>query len=600
MNDKSPRSVGFSPRANVLSRNAWAQAHTTKCDMDHPGGGGPVPKAACLTLRNTLGIAIRAMAKLLLATLLLPAPRVWAQNFSTNDSELHSTAEAARERSAKFWSGQSLPGNWFTPCPVHWSNRAGPGTGLTSFQIQNGEVYGWQMTLRGDRVTVLRDVIPHEVDHTVRASLCRRPLPRWLDEGCASLFESESSHDQLRQLRLTSRQTLLNPASIDQLRYPESAGDTSRLYAEGFSLVEFLLSRGTPSDLLRVQLADEPPSRSLVTVYRADLPRLFSEWHSWEKKRLSAGTRCDCVNCPWHRRPATPLPSNNSVSQSPHSPIGQRPTLTIWTASWCAPCQQFHRDLTSNTSFRQQLESRFQLVIQDCDTAQQHAAQAGIQSVPVFLTPDRRVEGYLGPEWLLQQLGIQKLMPRDLPPAEPEFPRLISPTVPSPAEQAPPAPAHPKPKSIESPEVTTGASSLWSRVLNMAPVVVTVLTSFGVIGGTAVTGGIGGVALMLLLKVLQRRATRASQGKASHTEGGVAPPAHAPFPRELDEAGELLGLRQSEGRVATLDALRGMFLDDELEKLTADSDPQVASLIHRIRTAVGNRVDEVAPLTTKG
>ncbi len=565
----------------------------TMCDVVHQGDGGPAPKAACPTLR----MAVRGIAKLLIATLLLHAPHVCAQNFSVAEPELRTAAEAARERSARFWSGRSLPGVWSAPCPVQWSTRSGPGSGLTCFQIQNGEVFGWQMTLKGDRETVLHDVIPHEVDHAVRASLCRRQLPRWLDEGCATLFESETSHELLRRQRQSSQPTLLNPTTLDQMSYPATADDTARLYAEGFSLVEYLLSRGTPGDLLCVQLAAEPPSRSLVQVYRTELPQLLSGWQTWEQKRLAAGARCDCVNCPWHRRPTEP-------SRTSQPTVSPRPILTIWTASWCAPCQQFHRDLASQPEFRSQLESKFQLVIRDVDQSSAIAAPQGIHSVPVFIAPNQRVEGYLGSEWLLQQLGLDESVPPPVPlpgvSREPVVP-LIAPQLVLPRETPLTTPPAPVPMVPAPPAATAGSPTPWSRILGLAPVAITVLTSLGVIGGTAVTGGVGGVALMLLLKVLQRRATRTTQGKSPAAEGGVAvPTARAPFPRQLDEAGELLGLRQSEGRVATLDALRGMFLDDEFDKLTADSDPQTTALVHRIRAAVNHRVDEVAPLSTKG
>ena len=585
MNDRSPRSVGFSPRVSQRNTCEWAKAHATKCELDDQGDGGPAPRAAC---PSRLRMAIRALVKLLIATLLLQAPRVWAQNFSVAEPELRTAAEVARECSAKFWSGKSLTGVWASPCPVQWSTRTGPGSGLTCFRIQNGEVFGWQMTLRGDRDTVLRDVLPHEVDHTVRASLCRRPLPRWLDEGCATLFESETSHELWRRQRQASQVTRLTPATIDQLSYPASPDETARLYAEGFSLVEYLLSRGTPNDLLNVQLATEPPSRSLVRVYRTEVPQLLSGWQAWERKRFAAGTRCDCVNCPWHRQSTAP------------STASPRPTLTIWTASWCTPCQQFHRDLANQPGFLTRLESQFQLVIRDVDQSPALATPQAIRSVPVFMTTQQRVEGYLGPEWLLRQLGLEESVAPLAPPREPEVPRLIAPPTLPRQEPPPSAPLLPERKAAVPPAVPTTKPSLWSRILGLAPVVIPVLTSLGVIGGTAMTGGVGGVALMWLLKILQRRATRTTQGTTPAVEGGVAAPrARAPFPRQLDEASELLGLRQSEGRVATLDALRGMFLDDELDKLTADSDPSMTALIQRIRAAVNTRVDEVAPLTTR-
>ena len=576
------------PHPSPLPRNpSFAAIHA---DRGGEGAGTPVRT-------RSLTAICRWLVRLLVAALLPAANGVWAQNFCTSEVELRTTAEAARERSAKFWSGRALPGVWSAPCPIRWSTRTGPGSGQTCYQIQNGEVFGWQMTLHGDRETVLRDVIPHEVDHTVRASLCRRPLPRWLDEGCATLFESETSHEQLRRRRLATTATLLNPATIDQLSYPATADDTGRLYAEGYSLVEYLLSRGTPHDLFRVQLAAEPPSRTLVQVYRTPLPQLLSEWQSWEQKRLSAGTRCDCVNCPWHKSHQPSAISGQPVPVTRDA----KPTLTIWSARWCTPCQQFHRDLASQSKFRSRLESKFQLVIRDVDQSPALAAPQGIRSVPVFITPQLRIEGYLGSEWLLKQLGLEGSVSPPAPPTAPEVPRLITPPPAPLILPAPTVPLLPEHQAAIPPDATTTKPSLWSRILGLAPVAISVLTSLGVIGGTAVTGGVGGVALMLLLKILQRRATRTTQGKSPAAEGGVAvPTARAPFPRQLDEAGELLGLRQSEGRVATLDALRGMFLDDEFEKLKDDPDPQMTALIQRIRAAVDHRVDEVAPLTTQG
>ena len=74
-----------------------------------------------------------------------------------------------------------------------------------------------------------------------------------------------------------------------------------------------------------------------------------------------------------------------------------------------------------------------------------------------------------------------------------------------------------------------------------------------------------------------------------------------PLPRELDEAGELLRLRHREGRVAALDALRGMVLDDELERLAADSPHGSgdAAAAARLRTLVDDRVRQIAPLSVR-
>ncbi|MFO1004828.1 MAG: thioredoxin family protein [Planctomycetaceae bacterium] len=565
-------------------------------------------------------------------SMLLPASGIWAQNFTSPDLDLCRAAETAREKSAVFWSGHPLPGNWYQPCPVEWQIRSGSGSGWTVFQIQNGEVFGWRMTLRGERNTVLNDVIPHEVDHAVRASLCRRALPRWLDEGCASLFESPESHDQLRQQLVTSQRRVLTAGTLDQMDYPVSGTETTQLYAEGFSLVEYLLSRGTPRQLLQVQQSPQPPSRSLVQVYHREIPELLHDWHQWEQQRSARGSRCDCVDCPWHRSPSTTV--------APPTDQGAKPTLTIWSASWCGPCQRFHQDMATRPRFRQQLESRYQIVIRDIARSPQTAQQANITTVPTFEINGRRITGYLGPDWLLQQLEIATTPAPPAPskpatneppatpptpptdqndaPPEPKLdgPRLLAPNTTPPPDSSPTAPSQPEepasaPELVPAqqqpdavpPPVPLISPPPWGRILELVPTALTILSTVGVIGGSAATGGVGGVALMILLKLWKRRATRSSQGKASPSDslvkGGAVPSLRAPFPRQLDEAGELLELRQSEGRVATLDTLRGMFLDDELEKLKSDSNPQVASVVRRIRDAVDSRVDEVAPLTTK-
>jgi hypothetical protein len=102
----------------------------------------------------------------------------------------------------------------------------------------------------------------------------------------------------------------------------------------------------------------------------------------------------------------------------------------------------------------------------------------------------------------------------------------------------------------------------------------------------------------LLLQRRRRRLQTANIESRSAAEGSAAD-LPTPFPRQLDEARQLLELRQSEGRVPLLDALRGLFLEDELDKLTETDDPAAWEFASRLRGAIDARVDEVAPLTTK-
>jgi hypothetical protein len=122
----------------------------------------------------------------------------------------------------------------------------------------------------------------------------------------------------------------------------------------------------------------------------------------------------------------------------------------------------------------------------------------------------------------------------------------------------------------------------------------------GLIGGTVATGGVGGAAIAFALSRLAARRSRfGGWQNAARKEDERAHAVRAPFPRHLDEARELLELRQSEGRVAALDALRGMFLEDEVGKVISGSDPAEANAARRLMNSINARVDEVAPLATK-
>lgn len=152
-------------------------------------------------------------------------------------------AEFWRRDLAVQWLGEPLP-NWYRPCPITVKvGQIGAG-GQTTFTFDNGEVFGWKMQVQGSLERILDSVIPHEVNHTIFASYFRRPLPRWADEGAATLFEHDS--EQARQVHLldqvvrTSRRIPLKQLLAIR-EYPEDMQDVLTLYAEGYSLAEYLV-----------------------------------------------------------------------------------------------------------------------------------------------------------------------------------------------------------------------------------------------------------------------------------------------------------------------------------------------------------------------
>lgn len=165
---------------------------------------------------------------------------------SNTAKQVAQTAERCREELAVEWLGKTLP-RWAKPCQVTVHvGQVGAG-GATSFAFDRGEVFGWKMKVQGTLERILDSVIPHEVSHTVFACYFRRPLPRWADEGAATLVEHESErkrqHLTLKQVFNTSRRIPLKKL-LTITEYPTDMQDVLTLYAQGYSLADFLVQLG--------------------------------------------------------------------------------------------------------------------------------------------------------------------------------------------------------------------------------------------------------------------------------------------------------------------------------------------------------------------
>lgn len=156
-------------------------------------------------------------------------------------------AESYRRDLAKFWLGEALP-NWHRPCKLRVRPGALGAGGQTTFQFVGTEVINWNMYVQGSMERILDSVLPHEVNHTIFASHFRRPLPRWADEGAATLFEDRS--EQMKQLSLlnqvinSDREFITLRNLLTMKEYPRGYRPMLILYAEGYALVDFLVQQG--------------------------------------------------------------------------------------------------------------------------------------------------------------------------------------------------------------------------------------------------------------------------------------------------------------------------------------------------------------------
>lgn len=151
-------------------------------------------------------------------------------------------AEEWRSKSAKIWLDTELP-TWKYKCPITVRITKGGSGGETTYRFIDGNLKISNMKMQGTPEGIIDAVIPHEVNHAVFATHFKRPIPRWADEGAAAVLECESEH--IRYTRLLTQSINTNQyIPIDKLLgmdcYP---ANVLVLYAEGYSLVDFLVDK---------------------------------------------------------------------------------------------------------------------------------------------------------------------------------------------------------------------------------------------------------------------------------------------------------------------------------------------------------------------
>jgi hypothetical protein len=153
-------------------------------------------------------------------------------------------AEQYRRDLAVEWLGKAMP-KWSQPCVI--TVQDGPrldAGGVTRFEFASGEVFNWRMSIQGSRERILDSVLPHEITHMIYASHFRQPLPRWADEGGATSVEHVSERNKHRRMLDQFLRTGRGLSFSQMFAMTEYPADIMPLYAEGYSLAEFLIQSG--------------------------------------------------------------------------------------------------------------------------------------------------------------------------------------------------------------------------------------------------------------------------------------------------------------------------------------------------------------------
>ena len=308
---------------------------------------GDLPRSARGTSLRRHALRTLAATVLVLSGVAASAATHKTANFivtAPTDEAARQVGEAAefyRSELAQEWLGETLP-NWYRPCPIKVKvGQIGAG-GATTFTFEGGEVFGWNMTVQGSMERILDSVIPHEVSHTIFASYFRRPLPRWADEGAATLVEHES--ERMRQNKLLGQVIRTNrriPLAelLEITEYPEDMQQVLTLYAEGYSLADFLVQqRGEQGRAVYLKFLNDAHEHNWAYAFKKhygyeSVGAVEKHWNGW----VLAGSP------PLQREDGTMLADNSPRTQSGERSPADREALV--RAQSPEPLQQISRTL---------------------------------------------------------------------------------------------------------------------------------------------------------------------------------------------------------------------------------------------------------------
>lgn len=285
--------------------------------------------------------------------------------------QVAAAAEHYRIRLAERWYGKRLP-NWGAPCEVtvRIGKNLGAG-GATKFKFSAGQVYGWKMDVQGSLERILDSVIPHEVNHTILACYFRRKVPRWADEGAATMIEHDSERqrqiDLARQLVDQGRRIPLR-VLFQMTKYPSDMNQVLAMYAQGYSLTEFLVQKGGRRHFLRfLEDAHHRGWDAAINDFYGsrNIEALERDWSSWvitgsprldlPKGQLLVVARPPSVPVPIVRSQspdtATSTPTTGNDRPASRSPVARLASglKESWqtTAATFSRVRQFGRSMTA-------------------------------------------------------------------------------------------------------------------------------------------------------------------------------------------------------------------------------------------------------------
>jgi hypothetical protein len=242
------------------------------------------------------------MRTLALFVLLLPLTAAASDNFKVISNVTPEAAKAIEDRAeelrreiAIYWHGKAMP-RWFEPCTIEASASETRASSLR-WRSKGGQVYDWRLSVHGTWTMVVDQNLPHEVCHSVFASLyAKNALPTWLNEAFATAAEGPKAQTEHRQRvrQMIDAKRFIPFKTLLSLQGTDVAGQKTPFYSESYSLFEFLLEQ-TGKGTMIAFAADLNDGVALNTalesrfhVSESHLERAWYKWFQEQERRIAA------------------------------------------------------------------------------------------------------------------------------------------------------------------------------------------------------------------------------------------------------------------------------------------------------------------------